>query len=112
MFEQGTIVLVPFPFTDLTSVKTRPAVVISFRERGNDVVIAMISSQHARLHALDLLLESTDANFSETGLRATSLINVARIVTLDKKLIYGKLGKLSSEQVKHVKARLKKLFAL
>ena len=44
--KQGTIVLTPFPFTDLSTTKRRPAIVISKdNEQTGDVVVAYISSQ-------------------------------------------------------------------
>jgi len=39
MFERGTIILVPFPFTDLSGTKVRPALMVSHRLHGEDVVV-------------------------------------------------------------------------
>jgi mRNA interferase MazF len=50
-YRQGDIVLVSFPFTDLTSTKGRPAVVVSpnnFNARNEDVVLVAVTSQVAR----------------------------------------------------------------
>lgn len=47
MYKRGDIVLVPFPFSDQSSVKTRPAVVVSvqeFEKATNDLIVAMVTS--------------------------------------------------------------------
>ena len=47
MYKKGDIVLVPFPFTDLTSTKTRPAVIVSdkkFEQKMGSITVAMITS--------------------------------------------------------------------
>lgn len=47
-YKRGDIVLVSFPFTDLSSSKRRPALVVSpdpFNERGQDLVVVAITSQ-------------------------------------------------------------------
>ena len=45
MYKKGSIILVPFPFTDLSGNKVRPAVIISDGKVGNDVVVVFITSQ-------------------------------------------------------------------
>ena len=45
MPKKGAVILVPFPFTDLSENKVRPAVVLSCAMKGEDVVVAFISSQ-------------------------------------------------------------------
>ena len=43
--KRGTVILTPFPFTDLTGNKVRPAIIISVDDRqGNDVIIIFVSS--------------------------------------------------------------------
>ena len=47
MYQRGDVVLIPFPFTDLTTIKTRPAVVVSiseFEKETGDLTVAMITS--------------------------------------------------------------------
>ena len=70
--KRGTIVLTPFPFTDLTSVKVRPALIVSSDKRtDDDTIIAFISSVIDAPNSSDanILIESENKYFKETGLK-------------------------------------------
>ena len=72
--KRGTIILTPVPFTDLTKNKVRPALVVSSNKRNdNDVIIAFISSvlDSIKLKETDILLDSKETSFNETGLKST-----------------------------------------
>jgi mRNA interferase MazF len=112
MTKQGTIVLVPFPFTDLSATKVRPAVVISAVEHGDDVVLAFISSNVSRHEPFDIKIKNTDRNFNKTGLKGDSLLRIAKLATLDRKIILGELGIWGAEHLKQAKTNLKKLFSI
>lgn len=96
-YKQGDIVLIPFPFTDLTAIKRRPAVITSserFNKKYNDVIVLAITSQiPERLSEEDILLSPQEQK--EAGLPKTSLVKVGKIVTIDQRLIRKKLGTLS-----------------
>lgn len=96
---RGTIVLVPFPFTDLLSTKTRPALVVSRSDRAdNDVLLAFIGTYRGQpVRPSDLLIEDSHPNFRPTGLKATSLIRLDRLMTLAADDVIGKLGLLPSD---------------
>ena len=65
---KGKIVLVPFPFTDLTAAKLRPALVIY--EGKKDVVMAFISSKiPSELSEVDILITKDHASFRKAGLK-------------------------------------------
>ena len=68
---RGTVVLTPFPFTDLTGAKVRPAVVISRTDRrGDDVILAFISSVRSqKLLPTDLPVDPAHPDFQATGLK-------------------------------------------
>lgn len=113
MYKKGVVVLVPFPFTDLSAHKVRPALIVSSRHGGNDVVVAFISSRaEPRLHALDIRISTTHSAFDRTGLKADSVIKVGKLATLDKKIILGELGKIDHAIKRLVNSKLKQLFAL
>jgi len=113
MPKKGAIVLIPFPFTDLSSHKVRPAVVISHNLKGDDIVVAFISSQKLKkLEVTDILIAHSSNGFGETGLKADSVVRVSKIATLDKKIMLGKLGIVSNDTEKELDSKLKLLFDL
>jgi mRNA interferase MazF len=106
MFKKGTIVLVPFPFTDLSGAKVRPAVVVSHKLSGDDVVVAFISTQHSRVERYDVRVIPSLSN----GLKSASTIKCAKLATLDKKIILGELGELSRADFIKVSQKFQTLF--
>lgn len=112
MPKQGTIVLVPFPFSDLSATKVRPAVVLSSAKHGEDIIFAFISSGSARSENFDIAVKTIDPYFSRTGLKTNSVIRVAKLATLDKKIILGEIGNLGPGHLKQIKISLKNLFSI
>ena len=113
---RGDVVLVRFPFTNFTSTKVRPAVVISNDDingsRG-DVIVAFISSKtQGRIKDTDYIIRDTDPSFSNTGLTQTSLFKMAKIVTLDRSMISNRLGEVSEEIKTDIDEKLRKALAL
>ncbi len=92
---RGDIVLVPFPFTDLSASKRRPAVVLWADPTRADLVLAFISSQRIRRTAVgDVPLLPTHPEFALTGLVAPSTIRATKLVTLSGALLRRWLGRL------------------
>ena len=93
--ERGTIVLVRFPFTDYSSEKLRPALILS-ADNKKDVCVAFISSVvPLESESTDFLLTNKDKEFAFTGLKRDSVFRMNKIATLDKGIILGKLGVVS-----------------
>jgi len=106
MIKRGKIVLTPFPFTDISGQKVRPALVISRNLSGDDVVVLFISSKPDRRQLkYDLVIQES----KENGLKTKSSIKCSKIATLDKKVILGELGKLSKFDQERVDKKLKQL---
>lgn len=114
--QRGNVVLVPFPFTDLTRQKARPAVVISperFNASSADVVLVAISSQlPASPNDTDLILRHASTGFQATGLRVSSVIRTTKLVTLQQSLIYTTLGKLDNRLIDELDDRLARAVGL
>ena len=95
-YKQGDVVLVPFPFTDLTATKQRPALVISspsLNARGSDVVLLAITSQIPTiLQSHEFLIPTVDQR--ACGLPKSSLIKLAKVITLHQSLVLKRLGSL------------------
>lgn len=108
---KGKIVLVPFPFTDLTAAKLRPALVI--HEGDRDVVAAFISLKvPSKLYAVDILITKNRSAFGKTGLKTDSVIKLDKIATVLKELIVGELGELDEELRQEVNQKLKKVMEI
>jgi len=110
----GKIVLVPFPFDDLSTTKVRPAACLTDPIGPHrHVVLAFISSQvPASLSSTDLLLDPADPDFAATGLRVASVLRLHRMMTVTTALIQRQLGELSPAWRAQVATRLVKLFQL
>ncbi len=110
---RGDIVLVNFPFSDLSQTKLRPALVVWVSPNGEDVVVCAITSQNLKtLEPEDFLIDTTDPEFAETGLRVASKVRVTRVVTLRQSLLLKKLGKLGIEQRKDLNTKLVQAFQI
>ncbi|MGQ9640610.1 MAG: type II toxin-antitoxin system PemK/MazF family toxin [Candidatus Bathycorpusculaceae bacterium] len=108
---KGKIVLIPFPFTDLTAAKLRPALVLFEGER--DVVVAFVSSRVPQKLALaDVLVKESHPEFVLTGLKVSSVIKLDKIATLLKDLVVGEIGELGDELKRKVNQRLRKVYRL
>ena len=113
LLDKGDIILVPFPFTDLSSTKLRPAVVLWVDLSGSDITICFISSQNVNKISLEeFIIETTDPEFPKTGLKSTSKVRVARIVTLERNLVTRKLGRLEPKFLKKLDNCLRYTFQL
>ncbi len=103
---KGDIVLIAFPFTDLSGSKLRPAAVLS--DNGTDLTVCFITTQVHWQESTDVLLLPNILN----GLKKQSLIRTSKISTLDRKLAKGLLGKLSPSEIFDLNQKLKILFQL
>ena len=109
---KAKVVLIPFPFDDLTVTKVRPAVCLTDPIGPHrHVVLAFISSQiPADLLDTDLVLNPSQPGFAGTGLRVASTLRLHRLMTATTKLILRDLGDLSPAMWAAAVERLHKLF--
>lgn len=113
MYKRGTVVLIPFPFTDLSSQKVRPALIISKSNPSDDITVIFISSIIKKIpQPHQVLISQNQRKFNETGLKTDSLINTGKIATLSKKICLGELGKLSESMMKKVNVGLRSYLSL
>ena len=101
----GDVVLVPFPFTDQSGVKKRPAVVVSsarYHTERRDLVIMAITSQ---LRPLPAFGEFTVAEWKKAGLIAPSAVKPV-FTSIEKRLVLKKLGQLQPADVRFLRASI------
>jgi mRNA interferase MazF len=108
------VVLVPFPFDDLSSSKVRPAVCLTDPiGLHRHVVLAFITSAvPTDPLETDLVIDSSDVDFAATGLRTSSALQLHRLMTATTTLIRRELGSLSPRMQSQARERLLTLFGL
>ncbi len=97
-FVKGDVVVVPFPFSDLTQAKRRPALIISNLD-GNDLILCQITSQSIKdNYAIPLI----DQDFTKGSLKQHSNIRPNRIFTADKHIVLYKVEGLKVGKLNEV----------
>jgi mRNA interferase MazF len=94
-FVKGNVVIVPFPFSDLTKTKRRPALVLSTL-RGDDLILCQITSRLV-LDEYAVALETSD--FSSGSLTQSSNIRPNRLFTADCQIILSTAGQLKANKL-------------
>lgn len=106
---KGAIVLVPFPFTDLSGQKVRPALILYASRKGENCIVAFITSvPRQKLYPFDIPILSSKQN----GLLLDSIIKLDHLATLQRKVILGELGTAESSVMKEAEKKLRALFGL
>ena len=104
-YEFGDVALVPFPFTDQTTTKQRPAVVISsttyHRERSDLIIVAVTSQIRPTMQTG----EATIVDWKSAGLLRPSVIKPV-IATIDRQLVRKRLGHLATGDITSLKQAL------
>jgi mRNA interferase MazF len=85
------VVLLPFPFTDLSATKRRPVLVLKAANAQGDFLAVQITSQLGYRPAVRLLAE----DFELGGLPKESIVRPDKVFTLNKALIVRRVGKLT-----------------
>lgn len=109
-YKRGDVVLVSFPFTDLSSSKRRPAVVISpdvFNGHDEDVVLVAITSQQPDDNAVSI--EAGD--LVEGTLPKQFFVKATKIFTMHSTLVLRRICVLRSEKVDEVLRELRAFFS-
>jgi mRNA interferase MazF len=104
------VVLVPFPFADLSDVKKRPCLVLSSykpRSLSEHVVLAMMTSQ---LSGIRFPFDVELSHATAAGLPKPTLVRLGKIVTLESKLIVKSLGRLHVRDCGLVRAEFGRMF--
>lgn len=106
------IVLVPFPFDDLSETKVRPAICLT-DSIGiyNHVIIAFISSKIPDpLLPSDIVIAKQQVGFAQTGLSVDSVIRLHKMVTIPATLIKRELGSVDETMILKLRSRINELF--
>ena len=109
--KRGSVVLIRYPFTDLTGAKVRPALVVTpghLLPRLEDVLCLFISSaMPADLLPTDFVLEPGHPSFLTTGLKRRSVFRMHKLALLHKVLVLRVLGEGDQSLMDAVDQRLR-----
>ena len=109
---RGDVVLVRFPFTDLSGHKLRPALVVG-QPRGSDVILAFVTSRTASLDAqAEYYVDAAHPEFALTGLKTSSIIRLDKLATLHRSLVQRRLGYLGPQGERAVVRGLRYVFQI
>jgi mRNA interferase MazF len=101
-FVKGDVIVLTFPFSDLSQTKRRPALVIAAL-RGDDLIIWQITSQ-ARDDAYSVQLD--DSDFTAGGLNRISRIRPNRLFTADSGIVVYRAGQVTASKLNETRERL------
>ncbi len=94
-FVRGDVVVLPFPFSDLSAAKRRPALVVADLI-GDDVILCQITSRGS---AAGYALPITKSDFTSGGLRQDSYARPDRLFTADSNIILYQAGRIGSAKM-------------
>lgn len=111
MYEQGDIVLIPVPFTDLSSQKRRPVIIISnntYNHKTKDVVVVAMTSNPIEV---DYSFSITSSDLVSGKLNRPAKIRVDKIYTLSQSIIVKKFGRVHINIIKKISTLYQELIA-
>lgn len=110
-FQRNDVVLIPFPYTDLSAAKTRPAVVVSstlYAQARSELILLYVSSQVAKA---DSMVDYVLKDWKSAGLIKPSFVR-PKIATIDPALIVHRVGNLSRQDSESVDSSLRRALDL
>ena len=108
------IVLINFPFDDLSGIKLRPALCLTdFISEHRHIILAFITSNlNNATEITDLIIEKTNVDFEKTGLKVPSVIKMHRLITSSDNIIQKVIGFLPESYHRNVDGKIKLLFKI
>jgi mRNA interferase MazF len=109
MFDQGEILLIPVPFSNLSSVKKRPVLVLSniaHNASSRDIIVIAITSNLAQKG-----IEISNKSLTDGSLPKKSIIKVDKVYTLEASIAIKKIGKINDDVLSNVYNEFVKLFS-
>ncbi len=101
-FIKGEVVVVPFPFSDLTVSKRRPAIII-VNLKGEDLILSQITSKDIKD---EYSIPISENDFKKGSLKQDSNVRPNRLFTADKNIILYSIGKLKKQKISQIINRL------
>jgi mRNA interferase MazF len=105
-FVKGDIVVIPFPYSDLSNSKRRPALVLA-ESTNNDVILCQITSKDVKD---SFAINISDDDLAQGALHKTSNIRPNKLFTADSKIILYKAGSLTTQKIDSVIDKIVDIF--
>ena len=102
----GSVVLIPFPFSDLSQRKIRPALVLANAERGDWILCQITSKPYADQRAVRL----DQSDFASGGLELTSYVRPGKLFTANEALMIETAGQLRPDKLRMILKAVAGLF--
>lgn len=103
--KHGDIVLVTYPFTDLSGEKLRPAFVVLPEDDIGDMICAFITSVGPPDGEYEIGLKK-----GEGGLHLDSVLRLRKLMTVHKSIVKGRIGSIEGKTLENIQAKIKDLF--
>jgi len=101
----GEVVLVPFPFSDLSASKLRPALLLAHAGRDDWLCLQITSRPYADPFAIEI----TPDDFVHGSLQRVSYIRPGKVFTAHQSLFQGSVGRINPERLEQVRSRVVEL---
>ncbi len=98
----GDVVLVPFPYSDLSAAKRRPALVVARADHGDLIVCQLTSRPYSSSRAVEII----NNDFTTGGLARTSFARPDKLFTVSERLIISVPGRLVNAKAVSVRAAI------
>lgn len=105
----GQVVLLKFPQSDLSAGKPRPVLLIVRAPGGRyeDWLVCMLSTQlHQALPGFDEILDESQPDFIESGVRVRSVIRISRLAVVSADMLLGNIGTIGDERFMRIRKAL------
>jgi mRNA interferase MazF len=99
---KGEVVILPFPFSDLSSNKCRPALVLSV-PRPDEIIVCQITSQISRP---EYSIPLTNSDFAAGGLRNPSYVRPNHVFMADPSIVHFSAGRIKPEKLEEILSKL------
>ena len=103
-FREGEILEVPFPYSDLSGFKTRPALVLASSRM--DLSVAFFSTHLSWAAFEDVIFKGNERN----GLNSVSLLRISKLFSIHPRLVFRKLGRIEDDEMDVIRWSLKSYF--
>lgn len=101
-YSKNSVILVQYPFSDLSNAKVRPAVIVSAPHISQDILVVPLTSKTSRLLEGEFIL----LNWSAAGLNVSTAVKRG-IYTVNKSLVIKQIGKLTNSDSEILSQSLK-----